>query len=83
MTAPIRPSFPQAQSPAASRATDAARAAQRAFFDAALGKAQAVPAPEPPKASVAAPSVRSARAAQASSEPDRLLRPGSLLNIRV
>ena len=83
MAAPIRPSFPQVPPPAVPRSSETARAAQRAFFD-ALGKAQAVPTPEPPKVSVAAAPVRSARPAdQASSEPDRLLRPGSLLNIRV
>ncbi len=49
------------------------RAAQRAFFAAALGEAQA--APEPTKA---AP-----RAAPAAAEPERYPRPGSIIDIKV
>ena len=64
-------------------------AAQRAFFDAALGKApaaaptQAAPQPSAPTAvsrSAAAPSL----APQASAEPpQKILRPGSLLDIKI
>ena len=76
---------PQAQ-PARSVAD--ARAAQRAFFDAALGKVQA-PATVHRAAPVAAP-VAPARpspiltaAPSAEPSPDRPMRPGSLLNIVV
>ncbi len=66
-----------------------ARAAQRAFFDAALGKAQA------PTASVAAPVQLQAQAPAVrpvpimretpdpDQPPDRILRPGSFVDIKV
>ena len=79
---PIRPagltptSVPQ-------RAADPARlAAQRAFFEAALGKAApAATAVAAPAAQAAAPVQRTPDAGAA--KPERILRPGSLLDIRV
>ena len=47
------------------------RAAQRAFFAAALGEAEAQPEP-PARPAAAAPA-----------EPDRVLRPGSIIDIKV
>ena len=64
---------------------DSARlAAQKAFFEAAMGKA----APAAPVQAAAPPAQRDFRAspqamAQAQDEPRRILRPGSLLNIVV
>ena len=49
------------------------RAAQRAFFAAAMGEAQAQPEPPP----------RPAAAAPTAAEPDRYLRPGSIIDIKV
>ena len=85
---PIRPNafpLPAAQpSPA-----DAARsAAQRAFFDAAMGRA-AAPAPAAQsQTAVFTPSTASAQRVELRPAPDaeppaKLLRPGSLLDIRV
>jgi hypothetical protein len=61
---------------------DAARlAAQRAFFQAALGKAPAAAAPAAP---TAPPPARVQRTPDPSAEaPAKVLRPGSLLDIRV
>lgn len=68
-------------------------AAQRAFFDAALGKAtgapQQTPAPATPvrpapvQAQAAPQPVQRMPAAQPTEQPTRILRPGSLLDIRV
>jgi hypothetical protein len=61
---------------------DPARAAaQRAFFEAALGKAAAATAPAPTQVEARPPVQRTPDAAQA--RPEKLLRPGSLLDIRV
>jgi hypothetical protein len=85
---PIRPNLPPALSPnAAPKPADAARlAAQKAFFEVALGKA--APAPAAPAAApvqdaparAAAPLKGVDTPAEAASRP---LRPGSLLDIRV
>lgn len=113
MAAPIRPNFtpvsPQLQNPANNSARSAA---QRAFFEAALGKAQGQPSQPQPQASTqgatqaarTAPSRPSAQtaplrgvspaAAQAAyvqkipktlpaEPPTRILRPGSILDIKV
>jgi hypothetical protein len=82
MTA-IRPQpFPPTQAPAGpSRADQAKLAAQRAFFDAALGKA-AGPAPTLATATPAAVSPQRIPDA-AAEKPQKILRPGSLLDIRV
>ena len=82
---PVRPNMlpPGAQPGQPQRPADAARAAaQRAFFEAAMGKtaAPAASAPAPP-AQVAAPVQRTAD--PAAGKPEKILRPGSLLDIRV
>jgi hypothetical protein len=59
---------------------DPRAAAQRAFFQAALGQAQAPAAPLPARMQAPEPAARVHTDAQA---PDRSARPGSLLNIRV
>lgn len=79
--ADIRPtSLPATPAPATSPARTAA---QRAFFDAAMGRAgSAAPAAEPVKA--AAPVAQRTVQAQIPEEPPKkILRPGSLLDIRV
>jgi hypothetical protein len=60
-------------------------AAQRAFFDAALGKVQPVAAPRPAAAPASAQPVRTvAKAAPAEApETDNYPRPGSRLDITV
>lgn len=97
---PINPRAtpPQAQTPPAQPASEARAAAQRAFFEAALGKAGAsLPVVKAPAAQAAAPppSVRGgSRAAQPAvaqlqdetvipPHPGRILRPGSLVDIKV
>ncbi len=85
---PARPAFPP---PASTRPTEpaSASAAQRAFFQAALGKAQApaAPAPAPRTTTVATPAATPLRAervvAPTAEAPTRYLRPGSLLDIKV
>lgn len=80
-TTPVRPQGPS------SGPADAARAAQRAFFSQALNAAQA----QAPLAEVgrAAPVARQAAAVEVNKvnipdrEPERPLRPGTLLDIRV
>jgi hypothetical protein len=80
----IRPNvFPQ-QAPLGGQRDDAAKlAAQRAFFNAAMGQAQAPAAPAA-AAPVETPQAvnRVAQAAPAEA-PQKVLRPGSLLDIRV
>ncbi len=63
----------------------ALRAAQRAFFDAALAQPTASLAPTPPAGAPVAAVQPAPRAAGATSQdrPTRLLRPGSLVDIRV
>lgn len=89
VTTPIRPNahFPPAAQPSGG---DAGKlAAQRAFFEAALGRtgAPAAPAAPTPTASaqpVAAPTAAPRAAAPTATEaPTRILRPGSLIDIRV
>jgi len=84
---PIRPSpTPVSQAHVTPKASDAARvAAQRAFFEIALGKASAA---VPPQASAQAAPPRAAapldRTEKTPAEaPSRPLRPGSILDIRV
>ncbi len=81
---PIRPGMPPAQAPS-SAGTDAARlAAQRAFFQQAMGR-PAASAPTPAAAQAPAPPVRTVelRPAANAEAPTKILRPGSLLDIRV
>ncbi|WP_309605113.1 hypothetical protein [Phenylobacterium sp.] len=82
---PIRPDAPQGP-PGQTPRPDAARsAAQKAFFDAAMGRAKA------PNAVAATPAFALAepiprpqlRPDPAAAPPTRVLRPGSLLDIRV
>ena len=75
-------------SPAAqpSRSVADARAAQKAFFDAALGKVQAPAAPQRAAPAAAAPQRPSpilASTPAAEPSPNRPMRPGSLVNIVV
>lgn len=80
---PIRPGQPPA-SPASTTGADAARlAAQRAFFQQAMGRPAAAAIPAPIQA--AATPVRSVelRPAANGEPPTKVLRPGSLLDIRV
>lgn len=82
---PIRPNSYPIQ-PAANPAADAARqAAQKAFFAAAMGRTTAPAAPQstalaPAPAPVQRAEIRPDPAAEA---PAKMLRPGSLLDIRV
>ncbi|MBS0359736.1 MAG: hypothetical protein JSR98_00030 [Proteobacteria bacterium] len=89
---PIRPNAFPTQPPqtAAAQGADAARAAaQRAFFDAAMGRANAPAASAAPQAPAFTPTAAAAapaqiRPAQTPAEaPSKILRPGSLLDIRV
>ncbi|MBC6983195.1 hypothetical protein [Caulobacter sp. 17J80-11] len=106
MTSPIRPGFTPVQTPQPSAARADARAAQRAFFQQALGEARAnigapqspaptqlqpqpaaraqpVAAPEPVRPAVQTAATPAPARAEANGQPQRLLRPGSLLDIRV
>ena len=78
----IRPNvFPQ-QAPLGGQREDAARlAAQRQFFQAAMGQTQAT---AQPTAAVETPQPVNRVASAASAEaPQKILRPGSILDIRV
>jgi hypothetical protein len=83
---PIRPNLPPVAPNPAPQSADAARsAAQRAFFELALGK---VPPAAPTQAAIQAAPTRAAeparRALQTPAENGpRPMRPGSLLDIRV
>jgi len=82
MADPIRPGFPPA-TPQAQRPDSARSAAQRAFFAAASGsapqaaQASADPAPQPTARPQKIPTSLPA------DPPQKILRPGSLLDIRV
>lgn len=93
---PVRPNVWANVPPPAQGGQGAAKsAAQRAFFDAALGKATGAPqqtqapATPAPTALVQTPAqaapqpVQRMPAAQPAEAPARILRPGSLLDIRV
>jgi hypothetical protein len=87
VAAPIRPQLPLAQPTRPAAATDAARTAQRAFFSQALNAAQA---PDPiAEAAPVAPVQRQAEARRPErvdlpdQAPERPLRPGSLLDIKI
>lgn len=90
---PVRPNVwanipPPAQGPGAVKS-----GAQRAFFDQALGKATGAPQQvqpqatpvraEPVQVQTAPQPVQRMPAAQPAEQPTRILRPGSLLDIRV
>lgn len=81
----IRPNvFPQ-QPPLGGQRDDPARlAAQRAFFQAAMGQAQApVQTAAPTAAPQPAQTVNRVADVSPSEAPQKILRPGSLLDIRV
>ncbi len=80
----IRPTpFPQ-QAPLGSQRDDAGRAAaQRAFFNAAMGQAQAPQTTPAPTATAAPQSINRVAEARPADPPQKILRPGSLLDIRV
>ena len=80
---PIRPQTPfPPQTPAPANTTRTA--AQRAFFQAALGEAQApAKAAAPPEPAREAVRVQTERAETPAEPPTKILRPGSLLDIRV
>jgi hypothetical protein len=84
VTAVRPPIFPTQPAPGApARADQAKSAAQKAFFDMAMGKA-AAPAPAAPAAVAMAAPVPMQRIPDAAAEkPQKILRPGSLLDIRV
>lgn len=94
MTAVRPPVWPAATPPASGGAGNARAAAQRAFFEAALGKASAPQAqaqPTPVQAPVVRAETRIQPAAQRvqstfvqpTEQPQKILRPGSLLDIKV
>ena len=70
----IPPATPQLPATRPQPAADV-RAAQRAFFAAALGEAQAQPQPQPSRPAAAADPT--------GPEPERYLRPGSIIDIKV
>ncbi|MCR5873772.1 hypothetical protein LRS10_06030 [Phenylobacterium sp. J426] len=82
----IRPNLPPSVPPQPQRAIDPARlAAQKAFFAAAMGQA---PPAAPAALTPAAEPIPAARPAPATGgadgpQPARILRPGSVLDIRV
>lgn len=89
MATPIRPGF-QTPQPQATPRPDAARsAAQRAFFNAALGNTAAPGAPQAAAQSAAQFTPQPARPAQKiptslpAEPPTRIMRPGSFLDIKV
>jgi len=82
---PIRPAnLPVTPAPTqGSGAPDLARAAaQRAFFDAAMGRAPAAAPPHTAVAPTPTPSVE-LRPSATTEAPNKILRPGSLLDIRI
>lgn len=86
----IRPSLPlavPARTPGPGTASEAARAAQRAFFSQALNAAQAQEpiaqaAPTAPVMRQSAPEILG-KVAIPDQQPERPLRPGSLLDIKI
>ncbi|WP_374573892.1 hypothetical protein [Phenylobacterium sp.] len=90
MALPVRPAIMPA-TPVAPRADTARLAAQKAFFQAALGQPQAAAAPAAPAqtqaaapAQTPAPATPAQRTAAAPEEPPkRIPRPGTYLDIRV
>lgn len=87
---PVWPSVQPASTGGAGNAGNARTAAQRAFFDQALGKAgapQAQPQPVAVHAETipqpAAQPVRNTTFTASGEQPRKILRPGSLLDIKV
>lgn len=73
---PLSGQGPQAQDPGK-------LASQRQFFAAALRQAQGAAAPDQPTAAAPAQPVAQAAPATPAEAPQKLLRPGSLIDIRV
>lgn len=72
------------QRPQGGARAEAIRNAQKAFFDAALNQAQAqAPKPQPAAAQARSAQGVAAPAQPPSAEPQRFLRPGSRLDIKV
>jgi hypothetical protein len=86
---PVRPgNLPAAASGPVARPIDPTRAAaQRAFFEAALGKATTASAPPPAATLSATPTTAAAQVQRVpdadAARPVKILRPGSVLDIRV
>ncbi|MBT9471036.1 MAG: hypothetical protein V4514_08720 [Pseudomonadota bacterium] len=81
----IRPPIFPTNQPATPAQTPARSAAQRAFFEAAMGRPAAAAQPRPqiqPQAAAPAP-VQRMPASLPADPPERILRPGSILDIRV
>lgn len=78
----IRPGLPL-PTPLPGGEAGRARQAQSAFFRAALDQAAPVARAQPAAAAAPPPVVRAAPTAEAAPEPTRILRPGSLLDIRI
>lgn len=85
VTTPVRPPIlpTAAPGPAVARPDAAKLAAQRAFFDRALGKASAPTAALPGSGATAAAAPAASTDASAAEPPQKILRPGSLIDIRV
>lgn len=88
----IRPDLPVFNPPTASGSTGAARDAQAAFFRTALRQAAApaaqvsarpTPQAAPQVAPAVAPQAVAATSRASAPDPERPLRPGSLLDIRI
>jgi hypothetical protein len=84
------PVWPPVTPPASGGAGNARTAAQRAFFEAALGKTAApqgrpTPAPAVRAETVPQPAAQRVRTefVQPTEQPQKILRPGSLLDIKV
>jgi hypothetical protein len=85
---PIRPGMPLTNSPPPAGADAARLAAQKAFFQQAMNRpaaAASAAAPAPIQAQASALAVRTVqvRPAPGAEAPAKILRPGSLLDIRV
>jgi hypothetical protein len=80
------PFIQAASTPQAGGADSARLAAQKAFFDAAMGRSNAAATPvraAEPVAALARQDFRASPQQMAEATPQRILRPGSLLNIVV
>jgi len=81
---PVRPpSLPAVAPTSPTPRNDARTAAQRAFFEAALGKAPSAPVAAAPAAQTAPAAPRVETAAATEEPAKRFPRPGSILDIRV
>lgn len=82
MTGPVRPSFPPTVPPATLRAP--ANDPRAAFFRQALDRVEGAPPPAPARtAQRVDPAPAAPKAPTAEAAPGRLLRPGSLVDLKV